>query len=188
MLGRKPILFIPSINLNLSSSTSATGNELFEIQAGAGFDDGLGEFIVEFPDNITIPNGEKGFGRPLVLGRVLVFTTFAPDSLNTNPCTASFGAGRLFALDYLTGASALSRIPGAKQSILDGVTGADHIAGATVAEGLPTTANLAFGTQGSAVLTVAFSGSPGSGGAQFLIWETPQKPAVTQTLFWEEIL
>jgi len=176
------------INLNLSSSTSATGNELFEIQAGAGFDDGLGEFMVEFPDNVSTRNGEKGFGRPLVLGRVLVFTTFAPDSLNTNPCTASFGAGRLFALDYLTGASALSRIPGAQQSILDGVSNADHIAGATVAEGLPTTANLAFGTQGSAVLTVAFSGSPGSGGAQFLIWETPQKPAVTQTVFWEEII
>ena len=171
-----------------SIEISASGNQLFETQASAGFDDGLGEFIVEFPDNETIPNGEKGFGRPLVLGRVLVFTTFAPDSLNTNPCTASFGAGRLFALDYLTGASALSRIPGAQQSILDGIGSPDSIAGATVAEGLPTTANLAFGTQGSAVLTVAFSGSPGSGGAQFLIWETPQKPAVTQTVFWEEIL
>ena len=120
-------------------------------------------------------------------GRVLVFTTFAPDSLNTNPCTASFGAGRLFAIDYLTGEPALNRIPGAQQSILDGINDPDNIAGATVAEGLPTTANLAFGTQGSAVLTVAFSGSP-SGGAQFLIWETPQKPAVTQTVFWEEIL
>jgi len=176
------------LNLNLSSTTSATGNELFEIQAGAGFDDGLGEFMVEFPDNVIAPDGEKGFGRPLVLGRVLVFTTFAPSSLNTNPCTATFGAGRLFAIDYLTGASALNRIPGAQQSILDGVSSANNIAGATIAEGLPTTANLAFGTQGSAVLTVAFSGSPGSGGAQFLIWETPQKPGVTQTVFWEEIL
>ncbi len=176
------------IDLIGPTSVTAAGNELFGIQTSAGFDDGLGEFMVEFPDNVTTPTGEKGFGRPLVLGRVLVFTTFAPDSLNTNPCTASFGAGRLFAIDYLTGESALNRIPGAQQSILDGVNDPDLVAGATVAEGLPTTANLAFGTQGSAVLTVAFSGSPGQGGAQFLIWETPQKPAVTQTVFWEEIL
>lgn len=169
-------------------TNAPAGLGLFEASTTGGFNDGLGEFIVEFPDNTPTPGGEKGFGRPLVLGRVLVFTTFAPDSTNTNPCIASFGDGRLFAIDYLTGESALNRIPGAQQSILDGVSSPEDIAGAKVAEGLPTTANLAFGTQGSAVLTVAFSGSPGSGGAQFLIWETPQKPAVTQTVFWEEIL
>ena len=119
---------------------------------------------------------------------MLVFTTFAPDSTNTNPCIASFGDGRLFALDYLTGQPALNNIPGAQESILGSVASPETIAGAKVAEGLPTSANLAFGTQGSAVLTVAFSGSPGSGGAQFLIWETPQRPATTQTVFWQEIL
>ena len=57
------------INFDLSSSLSATGNELFEIQASAGFNDDLGEFVVEFPDNSPTRNGEKGFGRPLVLGK-----------------------------------------------------------------------------------------------------------------------
>ena len=112
-------------------------DNLFFAETAGGFNEGFGEFVVEFPDNITTKNGEKGFGRPLVLGRVLVFTSFAPDSASTNPCIPSFGKGRLFALDYLTGQPALNRIPGAQQSILDGESDstAANIAGANVAEG-----------------------------------------------------
>ncbi len=149
-----------------------------------------GEFIVRFPDNVTTPNGEKGFGSPAVINRVLVFTTFAPASgeQSEDPCSESTGVGRIFALDYLSGEPAMARIPGAENIIQGSSSQQQAAAGLTVAQGMPTPAQLTFGARGSVVLTVAFSGSSTVGGAQFLVMELPPFPARTQTLFWEEIL
>jgi len=165
----------------------------FQVNPVASFDNARGEFVVRFPDNLVLtdPKGEKGFGSPTVINRVLVFTTFAPDQSNNNPCVAAFGEGRLFAIDFLTGEAALARIPGAQTTVLQGVTSqsdADQIAGVKVAEGIPSAAQITYGVRGSAILTIAFSGSPAAGGAQFLIWELPPFPSRTQTLFWEEII
>src|SRR3990170_1352302 len=77
------------------------------------------EFIVNFPSNIPTPSGEKGFGSPVVINSVLVFTTFDPDPSLDNPCSGGIGNGRVFALDYLTGEPALALIPGA-QSLIQG--------------------------------------------------------------------
>ncbi|MGI9534380.1 MAG: hypothetical protein ACR2NW_05480, partial [Thermodesulfobacteriota bacterium] len=164
--------------------------KLFRTVPDPGFDRSAGEFIVEFPDNEVTPNGEKGIGGPLVLNRLLIFTTFAPDPSNDNPCTAAFGEGRLFALDFLTGDPAIVRIPGIDGDLLKDLDAADSAAtaGLKAAEGIPSAANITFGTRGSAILTVAFSGSPATGGAQFYVLELPPTPARSQTLFWEEIL
>lgn len=151
-----------------------------------------GEFIVIFPDNVGTVNGngEKGFGSPAVINRVLVFTTFAPASgqQSSDPCTESTGVGRIFALDYLSGEPAMARIPGAENIVQGSSAQKQTAAGLTVAQGMPTPAQLTFGARGSVVLTVAFSGSSTVGGAQFLVMELPPFPARTQTLFWEEIL
>ncbi|HEX3036938.1 MAG TPA: PilC/PilY family type IV pilus protein [Thermodesulfobacteriota bacterium] len=149
-----------------------------------------GEYIVNFPDNVGTPSGEKGFGAPVVISGVLVFTTFTPSvESEENPCVGGTGFGRIFALDYLSGQPALLRIPGA-QGLLEGQSDTQKTlaAGITVAQGMPTPAQLTFGARGSVVLTVAFTGSAATGGSQFLIWELPPFPSRTQTLFWEEIL
>jgi Tfp pilus tip-associated adhesin PilY1 len=156
---------------------------------GGGTINNQGEFIVRFPDNVSTPKGEKGFGSPAVVNRVLIFTTFAPTTgQSTDPCIESAGSGRIFALDYLSGEPALVRIPGAQGIIQGSSSQKQAAAGLTVAEGMPTPAQLTFGARGSVVLTVAFSGSSTVGGAQFLVWELPPFPTRTQTLFWEEIL
>jgi len=156
-----------------------------------------GEFIVRFPDNIDTSGatnidsslGEKGFGTPVVIRGVLLFTTFAPDPGATeNVCLAGAGEGRIFALNFLTGEPALVRIPGASQLLEGSDTEKEATAGKTVAQGMPTPAQLTFGARGSVIMTIAFSGSGIGGGANFLVMELPQLPTRTQTLFWEEIL
>ena len=118
-----------------------------------------------------------------------IFTSFAPDTgLEADPCTNKAGEGRIFALDFLTGEPALRRIPGA-ESLIDGTDSQQQdVAGLTIAEGIPSPARLTFGARGSVLMTVAFSGGPSIGGAQFLVWELPPFPSRTQTLFWEEII
>ena len=147
-----------------------------------------GEFIIEFPDNVPAPGGEKGFGVPVVINRVLIWTTFVPDAAaSSNPCVGRTGVGRIFAVDYLTGEPALARIPGA-QSLIEGSDEQKKLAsGRTVAYGMPTPAQLSFGARGSVVFVVAFSGSASAGSSQFLVWELPPFPSRTQTLFWEEV-
>lgn len=147
-----------------------------------------GQFIVIFPSNVTTPNGEKGFGSPVVVNRVLIFTTFAPNTNLTNPCTQTTGVGNIFSLDYLSGQPALVRIPGAQNLIQGSSSQQNAAAGLTAAQGMPTPAQLTFGARGSVVLTVAFTGNATTGGSQFLVWQLPPFPARTQTLFWEEIL
>ena len=162
---------------------------------GNSFNSDQGEFIVIFPGNVLVDvndveEGEKGFGAPVVINRVLIFTTFAPDTGTTSVCTAGTGVGSVFALDFITGEPALIRIPGARNSgILRGTDAQNKIAaGVTVAEGMPTPAQLTFGARGSVLMSVAFTGGPIAGGSQFLVWELPPFPTKTQTLFWEELL
>ncbi len=102
--------------------------------------------------------------------------------------TNKAGQGRIFALDFLTGEPALNRIPGAENLISGSDSEKASAAGLTVAEGIPSPARLTFGARGSVLMTVAFSGGPSVGGAQFLVWELPPFPSRTQTLFWEEII
>ncbi len=177
--------------IDLVSQSGVEGQ--FTTQGGSTVNN-QGEFIVRFPDNIGSSNGEKGFGTPVVINRVLIFATFAPSpELLTDPCGPDTGFGRVFALDYLSGEPALARIPGA-ENLLTGQSASEkkRAVGRTVAKGLPTPAQLTFGGRGSVVLTLAFSGGPaslgGGGGAQFIVWELPPFPTRTQTLFWEEIL
>ena len=160
---------------------------------GGSFSADQGEFLVVFPDNNLTPavdDAEKGFGTPVVINRVLIFTTFSPDTDTTDPCTAGVGVGRVFALDYITGGGALIRVPGASDSgILKGDSDQNQLAaGVTAAEGMPTPAQLTFGARGSVLMSVAFTGGPSAGGSQFLVWELPPFPTKTQTLFWEELL
>lgn len=155
-----------------------------------------GEFIVRFPSNVNAssdpnvesPTGEKGFGAPIVIRGVLLFTTFAPDPTADSPCESGIGEGRVFALDYLTGEPSLARVPGTSNLLSGSDTQKEATAGKTVAEGMPTPAQLTFGARGSVIMTVAFSGSATAGGANFLVMELPQIPTRTQTLFWEELL
>ena len=155
---------------------------------GGGTINNQGEFIVNYPENVESPMGEKGFGPPVVIARTLLFTTFAPDPETENICAAGAGEGRLFALDYLSGEPALARVPGA-QSLLSGSADQQAVTvGKTVAFGMPTPAQLTFGARGSVIMTVAFSGNAAGGGANFLVLELPQLATRTQTLFWEELL
>jgi Tfp pilus tip-associated adhesin PilY1 len=163
---------------------------------GASTFNNPGEFIVRFPDNLDTsvspavenPMGEKGFGTPVVIARALIFTTFAPDPAQENVCAAGAGEGRLFALDYLSGEPALARIPGAMNLLGGDAEQQAATSGKTVAFGMPTPAQLTFGSKGSVIMTVAFSGSAAAGGANFLVLELPQLATRTQTLFWEELL
>ncbi len=186
-----------------TASTLITAGQVIELQLQSGvteqfvssgsgtFSADQGEFLVKFPSNLGNPElGEKGFGVPVVINRVLIFTTFAPETDSTNPCMGGTGVGRIFAIDFITGEAALTRIPGVKNSeILKGSSAQkESAAGATVAEGMPTPAQLTFGARGSVLMSVAFTGGPVAGGSQFLVWELPPLPTRTQTLFWEEIL
>ncbi|MEQ9619197.1 MAG: PilC/PilY family type IV pilus protein [Deltaproteobacteria bacterium] len=186
-----------------TATTLISAGQVIELQAQSGvteqfissadnnFTSDQGEFLVIFPSNLTIPQGgEKGFGVPVVINRVLIFTTFAPELGSTNPCIGGTGLGRIFAIDFITGAAALTRIPGVNETeILKGTSDQKNAAaGATVAEGMPTPAQLTFGARGSVLMSVAFTGGPVAGGSQFLVWELPPLPTRTQTLFWEEIL
>ena len=153
----------------------------------------VGEFVVQFPnaqlsvdtdgDGIDdIEGGEKGVGTPVVISGVLIFTTFNPDTGVVDACSAALGTGRIFAVDFITGFAALYRIPGAQ-----GIIGSDKtIAGIRGGEGMPTPAQLSYSSKGTITMSLAFSGSGVSGGAQFLLWELPRLPATTQTLYWEE--
>ncbi|MGQ0793623.1 MAG: pilus assembly protein [Deltaproteobacteria bacterium] len=164
--------------------------EQFTVTGGSGIGN-LGEFMVRFPNNgaTNNPGGEKGFGTPIVLNRVLVFSTFAPPTdTAANPCSSGTGFGRVFALDYLTGQAALIRVPGSRDLLQGTNTQKSQAVGITVAEGMPTPAQLTFGARGSVVMTVAFTGSASAGGSQFLVWELPPLPARNQSLFWEEPL
>ncbi len=175
---------------------TGNGDNFFEIQ-GTDPQNNQGEFMVNFPNNIgtsggtttSSPQGEKAVGTPVVVNRVLIFTTFAPPNDNNagNACLAGLGEGRIFALDYLSGLPALNRVPGAS-GLLGTQTNPDDISGLTAAEGMPAPAQLTYGTRGSVLLTVAFSGGPSVGGATFFVWELPPFPSRTQTLYWEEIL
>jgi Tfp pilus tip-associated adhesin PilY1 len=163
----------------------------FVSSSGNNFQSDQGEFIVVFPSNLGEEEfGEKGFGVPVVINRVLIFTTYAPEIESEDPCSGGTGFGRIFALDFITGAAALARIPGVTESdILKGSDAQRSLAaGVTVAEGMPTPAQLTFGARGSVLMSVAFTGGPVAGGSQFIIWELPPLPTRTQTLFWEEIL
>lgn len=180
--------FSSSEIIQLVEQTSVAGGRQFTTTGGEGIAN-QGEFIVEFPDNEVSINGEKGIGTPVVINRVLIFTSFAPDAgLEANPCENKAGEGRIFALDFVTGEPALNRIPGAENLLEGSDTDKDNAAGRFVAEGIPSPARLTFGARGSVLMTVAFSGGATSGGAQFLVWELPPFPSRTQTLFWEEII
>ena len=163
----------------------------FVSSSGNNFQSDQGEFLVVFPSNLGEEElGEKGFGVPVVINRVLIFTTYAPEIESEDPCSGGTGFGRIFALDFITGAAALARIPGVTESdILKGTDAQKSLAaGVTVAEGMPTPAQLTFGARGSVLMSVAFTGGPVAGGSQFIVWELPPLPTRTQTLFWEEIL
>jgi Tfp pilus tip-associated adhesin PilY1 len=163
----------------------------FISSAGNNFNAEQGEFLVMYPSNLSNPQeGEKGFGAPVVISRVLIFTTFAPALESEDPCTSGTGLGRIFALDFISGAAALSRIPGVKNSdVLKGTSAQQSAAaGSTVAYGMPTPAQLTFGARGSVLMSVAFTGGPVAGGSQFIVWELPPLPSKSQTLFWEELL
>jgi Tfp pilus tip-associated adhesin PilY1 len=176
------------INLVAQSGVSNQFTTSVNGTTGGQISGNQGQFIVNFPANVTIPSGEKGFGSPVVINRVLVFATFAPNTNLTNPCAQSTGVGNIFALDYLSGQPALVRIPGAKSLVQGSSSQQSQASGRTVAQGMPTPAQLTFGAHGSVVLTIAFTGNSTTGGSQFLIWELPLFPTRTQTLFWEQIL
>lgn len=186
-----------------TASTLITAGQVIELTAQSGvegqfvssasnnFSSSQGEFLVKFPSNLGNPElGEKGFGVPVVINRVLIFTTYAPEVDSSDPCSGGTGLGRIFAIDFITGAAALSRIPGvANSDILKGTAvQKTSAAGSTVAEGMPTPAQLTFGARGSVLMSVAFTGGPVAGGSQFIVWELPPLPTRTQTLFWEELL
>lgn len=186
-----------------TATTLISANQVIDLQAQSGVDGQFvsstsnnfsstqGEFLVRFPNNLGNPQlGEKGFGVPVVINRVLIITTYAPAVDSSDPCTSGTGLGRIFALDFITGSAALSRIPGVRNSdILKGTSVQQNAAaGSTVAEGMPTPAQLTFGARGSVLMSVAFTGGPVAGGSQFIVWELPPLPTRTQTLFWEEVL
>ncbi|MGH7799750.1 MAG: pilus assembly protein [Thermodesulfobacteriota bacterium] len=193
--------FVPSFlggGTAVTTKTEAdfTTDEIIDLVPQGGFADQFttsggtgvqGEFIVRFPSNIPTPAGEKGFGSPVVINSVLVFTTFFPGGISVNACSGGTGEGRVFALDYLTGEPALARIPGALGLIQGNASEQALSAGLTAAEGMPTPPQLTFGPSGNVVFTVAFTGSAAIGGSTFLVWEFAKLPANTSTLFWEEI-
>lgn len=190
-------------NVIKTASTLISAGQVIELTAQSGvegqfvstasnnFSSDQGEFLVKFPSNLGNPElGEKGFGVPVVINRVLIFTTYAPELDSSDPCSGGTGLGRIFAIDFITGSAALSRIPGVRESdILKGSSAQQGLAaGSTVAEGMPTPAQLTFGARGSVLMSVAFTGGPVAGGSQFIVWELPPLPTRTQTLFWEELL
>ncbi len=62
------------------------------------------------------------------------------------------------------------------------------IAGIEGGAGMPTPPQITYSSTGTVTMSLAFSGSAGAGGAQFLIWELPRLPSSTQTLYWEEVI
>jgi len=175
----------------ITFTANAAGTE-FTSSTVSG-NDAEGEYVVIFPNgNSTTQNndgttnaegGEKGIGSPLVFNGVLIFTTFVPDTGAIDACTAGLGSGRVYALDYITGAAALFRIPGA--STLISGTG---VAGVQGGEGMPTPGQVSFTERGTLSLSIAFSGSGTSGGAEFLLWELAKLPSQSQLVYWEEII
>ena len=114
----------------------------------------------------------------MVVSRLLLFSTFAPGDVVSDPCASSGGSGRVFAIDFLTAEPALSRI----LEVTDAAA-----AGKEIAKGLPTPARITYGARGAVLAIQAFSGGPGAGSGQFIIVELPAFPVRTQTLYWREI-
>ncbi len=159
---------------------------LFSIGSGTT-EDGSGEYIVEYPNNAAASNsgigGEKGVGVPVVINGALVFVTFAPTPVERAlPCTPAFGDTRVFALDFVTGAPALSRIRGA---VAANSNISSSSAGLQLSQGISSGTTLTFGSENSVILTISTSGN--EEGASFIVWEVPIA-VQTQTLFWEEVL
>jgi len=148
-------------------------------------DPAQGQFVVKFANgcNTTLDaceGGEKGIGTPVVFSGVLLFTTFTPQTGEIDVCSAGLGAGRVFAIDFITGLASLFRVPGAQVDA--------GIAGIKGGEGMVTPPQISYTSTGEVTMTLAFSGSGVAGGAQFLIWEFLELPASTQTLYWEEVI
>ena len=176
--------------VNLSAQ-SGVANQFEAVSVDQTAINANGEFLVNFPGGSNTL-GEKGIGRPIVANRILLFSTFEPDALLDNSCSAGPGVGRIFALDYLTGESALARIPGSDKIISGSDTQKAAAAGKSVGVGMPTPASLTFGERGSLVMTIAFtggvSGDGGDSGASFIVITIADFPQRTQTLYWEELI
>ncbi len=160
-------------------------SEIFSIGSGSTNDE-AGEFIVEYPNNSSSTNGiggEKGVGIPAVINSTLVFVSFAPTPFERAlPCRPAFGDTRVFALDFVTGTPALSRIRGA---VAANSNINDNSAGLQLSQGISSGTTLTYGSENSVILTISTSGN--EDGASFIVWEVPLA-VQTQTLFWEEIL
>jgi len=189
-LGATPIDTFKTIEDLLDTSIGGTlltitgGPDEFGIN-GASIDN-TGEFLLEYADGCDASiagcdgGGEKGIGTPIVVSGLLLFTTFVPHTGEVDECSAGLGSGRIFVIDFITGAAALSRVPGAQ-------IGDTSVAGVEGGEGMPTPPSLSY-SDNTITLSLAFSGSGVVGGAQFLLWKLYQFPAATQTLYWEEVL
>lgn len=172
-------------NIERTITLSQNGNnEIFSLESSTS-NNGTGEFIVEYPNNSTGSGigGEKGVGIPVVINSALVFVTFAPTPFERAlPCRPAFGDTRVFALDFVTGAPALSRIRGAVEAnpnITESSTGLQ------LSQGISSGTTLTHGSENSVILTISTSGN--EDGANFIVWDVPLTVR-TQTLFWEEIL
>lgn len=168
--------------------TISGGPDTFSIN-GPSSNINSGEFLVKYANGCNTSlagcteGGEIGIGTPIVVSGLLLFTTFVPQSGEVEECSAGLGSGRIFGIDFITGAAALSRVPGAEAL----VGGDGSIAGVEGGEGMPTPPSLSY-SNNTITMSLAFSGSGVVGGAQFLLWELFQFPAATQTLYWEEVI
>jgi type IV pilus assembly protein PilY1 len=83
---------VTAINIDPDDATQAT--ELQDLQNGSGW-------FIDFPGN-----GEKGLAAPIIIAGKLFFTTYLPEGIiNFTTCALAEGAGRLWGVDVLSGAS-----------------------------------------------------------------------------------
>jgi len=173
---------------DLSSTISFKFNDtekVFEPEINQSISDG--EYVLEFAGNNDCSTcsgnpistckcgGEKGIGTPVVINRLLIFTTFLPTSLeNRNECESNEGEGRVYAIDYLTGQGMLRRLIAGKPA---------NSAGQTLAKGIPSAPSLSS-SRNITTLAVTISGASG---ANFLVYNVPIGQQ-SNTVFWQEIL
>ncbi len=157
----------------------------------------FGEFMIRFPDNLDASDpasviedisGEKGIGTPLVINGLILFTTFAPGSSSGSTCGGELGKGRLFAVDFQTGRSALAKVPGASDILKGTKIQKSAAAGVNTSEGIPSELRITRGSGGAPLVSISFTGGPSTQGPKFLIWKLPQMPQETQMLYWEEVI
>jgi type IV pilus assembly protein PilY1 len=112
---------------------------------------------------ITLENaGEKMVSTPIVVDKVIYFTTFTPSALTCDKCKNEDGTGRLWAIKYLTGEAAFAGFQnvGSGGSIVPGGNPRKEDRNTIIGSGMPTSPTMVLTENGTIIQTDGLAFNP----------------------------